>query len=116
MVGIMSMTAVHMQGHGASLSIIGFTISLHVAGMYALSPLFGILTDRVGRGVTIGAGFTMLAASALLLTLWPEPQWSVITSLVLLGLGWNSAWWVLQPCLTTPPPPITAPTPRDVPT
>ncbi len=91
MVGIMSMTAVHMQGHGASLSIIGFTISLHVAGMYALSPLFGILTDRVGRGVTIGAGFTMLAASALLLTLWPEPQWSVITSLVLLGLGWNSA-------------------------
>ncbi len=91
MVGIMSMTAVHMQGHGASLTIIGFTISLHVAGMYALSPLFGILTDRVGRGVTIGAGFTMLAASALLLVIWPEPQWSVITSLVLLGLGWNSA-------------------------
>lgn len=91
MVGIMSMTAVHMQGHGASLTIIGFTISLHVAGMYALSPLFGILTDRVGRGVTIGAGFAMLAASALLLVIWPEPQWSVIASLVLLGLGWNSA-------------------------
>ncbi|WJY93245.1 Major Facilitator Superfamily protein [Corynebacterium faecale] len=91
MVGIMSMTAVHMQGHGASLTIIGFTISLHVAGMYALSPLFGILTDRVGRGVTIGTGFAMLATSALLLVIWPEPQWSVIASLVLLGLGWNSA-------------------------
>lgn len=91
MVGIMSMTAVHMQGHGAGLTIIGFTISLHVAGMYALSPLFGILTDRAGRGVTIGLGFGMLAASALLLVFWPEPQWSVIASLVLLGLGWNSA-------------------------
>ncbi len=91
MVGIMSMAAVHMQGHGAGLTIIGFTISLHVAGMYALSPLFGFLTDKAGRGATIGLGFSMLAASALLLVMWPEPQWSMITAMILLGLGWNSA-------------------------
>lgn len=53
MVGLMSMAAIHMQGHGASLTIIGFTISLHVAGMYALSPVFGLLTDKLGRNVTI---------------------------------------------------------------
>ncbi len=90
MVGLMSMAAVHMQGHGAGLTIIGFTISLHVAGMYALSPLFGTLTDKLGRNVTIFLGFAMLVASAAVLVLWPEPQWSVITSMILLGLGWNS--------------------------
>ena len=91
MVGLMSMAAIHMQGHGAGLTIIGFTISLHVAGMYALSPVFGLLTDKLGRNFTIYSGFAMLAASAAFLVIWPEPQWAMITSMILLGLGWNSA-------------------------
>ena len=49
MVAVMAMTPVHLLHHGASLTIIGLTISLHVAGMFALSPVFGILADRVGR-------------------------------------------------------------------
>src|SRR5690606_32531574 len=53
MVGIMSMTPVHLDEHGATLVIIGVTISLHVAGMFALSPVFGILADRLGRVPTI---------------------------------------------------------------
>ncbi|ANE04972.1 MFS transporter [Corynebacterium crudilactis] len=91
MVGLMSMAAIHMQGHGAGLTIIGFTISLHIAGMYALSPVFGLLTDKFGRNFTIFSGFAMLAASAALLLIWPEPQWAMIASMILLGLGWNSA-------------------------
>lgn len=91
MVALMSMAAVHMAGHGAGLTLIGFTISLHVAGMYAFSPVFGALTDALGRSATLGLGFLMIAASAVFLIVWPEPQWSVITAMILLGLGWNSA-------------------------
>ncbi|ALC06877.1 ABC transporter permease [Corynebacterium deserti GIMN1.010] len=91
MVGLMSMAAVHMQSHGAALTLIGFTISLHVAAMYALSPVFGLITDKFGRNVTIFSGYGMLAASAAVLIFWPEAQWAVITSMILLGLGWNSA-------------------------
>ncbi|MHB1235735.1 MAG: MFS transporter, partial [Microbacteriaceae bacterium] len=49
MVALMSMAPVHLREHGATLSVIGLTISLHVAGMYALSPVFGWLADRAGR-------------------------------------------------------------------
>src|SRR5882757_10686602 len=35
MVSLMAMTPVHMQEHGATLTIVGLTISLHIAGMYA---------------------------------------------------------------------------------
>ena len=41
----MSMTSVHLRHHGASLTIVGFVISAHVAGMYALSPVMGWLAD-----------------------------------------------------------------------
>ncbi|MEL0149459.1 MAG: MFS transporter, partial [Pontimonas sp.] len=34
MVSVMAMTPVHLVNHGASLAIVGFTISLHIAGMY----------------------------------------------------------------------------------
>ena len=63
MVSVMAMTPVHLLHHGASLTIIGLTISLHVAGMFALSPVFGILADRVGRVATILLGQVLLAAA-----------------------------------------------------
>jgi MFS family permease len=78
MVGVMSMTPLHLQelvagpghaGHAAGgdvLVIIGFTISLHIAGMFALSPVMGWLTDKAGRTETIIIGFaTMIAAVAV---------------------------------------------------
>ncbi|MGH3479606.1 MAG: MFS transporter, partial [Nocardioidaceae bacterium] len=49
MVGLMSLTPVHMDHGGASLQLVGLVISLHIAAMYALSPLFGVLADRIGR-------------------------------------------------------------------
>ena len=63
MVAVMSMTPVYMHHGGAELSVVGFVISLHVAGMYALSPLFGVLADRVGpvRVLTLGAGLLIVA-------------------------------------------------------
>jgi len=53
MVAVMSMTPVHMKDMGFSLVIVGFTISLHVAGMWAFSPIFGWLSDKVGKVTTI---------------------------------------------------------------
>ena len=56
MVSVMSMTPVHMKDHGATLVLVGFTISLHIAGMYAFSPIFGWLSDRIGKLPTILLG------------------------------------------------------------
>ncbi len=53
---VMSMTPVHMGHGGATLQLVGLVISLHVAGMYALSPVFGWLADRVGPQPVLGAG------------------------------------------------------------
>ncbi|GED00051.1 MFS transporter [Kocuria varians] len=91
MVSVMSMTPVHLTTHGATLTVVGLTMSLHVAGMYALSPVFGWLADRTGRATTVLVGQVLLAA-ALLLTWWgAESQPLVLTALILLGLGWSAS-------------------------
>lgn len=91
MVSIMAMTPVHMTSHGASLTIVGFTISLHIAGMYALSPVFGWASDRFGRITVILAGQAMFAASIVLIGAFPDGTLSVTVALVLLGLGWSAS-------------------------
>lgn len=91
MVALMSMTPVHLREHGASLTIVGLTISLHVAGMYALSPVFGWLADRIGRRSTILLGQAMLLASLLLAWGAADSRPAVTVSLILLGLGWSAS-------------------------
>lgn len=91
MVSVMAMTPVHLTAHGASLVIVGFTISLHIAGMYALSPVFGILADRVGRRSTVLLGQGMLAASLLMTGFGAENEGWVVAGLILLGLGWSAS-------------------------
>ncbi|MBA4248946.1 MAG: MFS transporter [Microbacterium sp.] len=91
MVAVMAMTPVHLTAHGASLVIVGFTISLHIAGMYALSPVFGIVADRVGRRATILMGQGMLAASLLMTGFGAESQGWVVAGLIFLGLGWSAS-------------------------
>jgi MFS family permease len=90
MVAIMVMTPVHLEHHGASLQIVGLTISLHIAGMYAFSPLVGRLADRVGRRPTLAAGLLQLVAAALLAA-FAAPTGSAWfqAGLVLLGTGWS---------------------------
>lgn len=91
MVSVMAMTPVHLMHQGATLTIIGLTISLHIAGMYALSPVFGILADRAGRVVTVLIGQGLLAASLLIAALGQDSAPAVTVSLVLLGLGWSAS-------------------------
>lgn len=91
MVAVMSMTPVHLTSHGATLSIVGLTISLHVAGMYALSPVFGWLADKIGRAQTVLLGQAMFAVSLLLTFFGAESQSLVLVALILLGLGWSAS-------------------------
>ncbi|MFI6576264.1 MFS transporter [Nocardiopsis sp. NPDC050513] len=89
MVAVMTMTPVHMAHHGAALTVVGLTISLHIAGMYALSPLVGWLTDRVGRVPVLLAGQGVLLAAAAIAGTAGHDEVRVTLGLVLLGLGWS---------------------------
>ncbi|MDN3496600.1 MFS transporter [Planococcus sp. APC 4015] len=91
MVAVMAMTPVHLLHHGATLTIVGLTISLHIAGMYALSPVFGILADRLGRLATILLGQALLLASLVTAWLGAEDTTAVTVALILLGLGWSAS-------------------------
>lgn len=92
MIGLMSMTPVHLDHGGATLSVVGLVISLHIAGMYALSPVFGWLSDRLGRGsVLVGSAAMLLAAGALCAAAGPRDTVLITVGLVLLGLGWSAA-------------------------
>ena len=91
MVSVMSMTPVHLTGQGASLVVVGFTISLHIAGMYALSPLFGWASDRLGRIQTLLMGQMLFAVAIIVVALGASSNAAVAVGLVLLGLGWSAS-------------------------
>jgi MFS family permease len=91
MVAIMAMTPVHLTEHGASLTLVGITISLHVAGMFALSPVFGILADRFGRVQTVLLGQVLLALGLVATALGADDHFWVTVGLALVGLGWSAA-------------------------
>ena len=94
MIGVMAMTPVHIKGAGHdaahTLGIVGIVLSFHIAGMYAFSPVFGWLTDRVGRRPVIFSGIALLlAASALAGTAEHETS-RLAAGLMVLGLGWSA--------------------------
>ena len=108
MAAVMSMTPLHLQlltegpladmpsghAHAAStdvLVLIGFTISLHIAGMYALSPVMGWLTDKTGRLPVILLGHGLILLSVLVAGFGQAEPALVTVGLVLLGLGWSAA-------------------------
>lgn len=93
MVGVMSMTPVQLRGHGHGLEIVGLVISLHILGMFALSPVFGWLADRIGAIRVSGIGLAVLLVAVLLgLVAAASGRLAFTTvALVLLGLGWSAS-------------------------
>jgi MFS family permease len=91
MVSVMSMTPAHLSSQGHSLSDVGLTISLHVAGMYALSPLFGWLSDRFGPRRIIVLGLSIFVLSLGFAGYGHQDFAMVLIGLWLLGLGWSAA-------------------------
>jgi len=93
MVLIMAMTPIFLRNGGARLGIVGIVISAHTLGMFALSPLTGILGDRFGRPQVAAAGMGVVLMSVTLAGLAPaDATATLILALFLLGLGWNFAF------------------------
>jgi MFS family permease len=90
MIMVMVMTPVHMAHVDVTLQLIGLVISVHVAGMYAFSPLVGSAVDRFGRVPMIIAGAMILAASCVISGLARADNAVILgIGLFLLGLGWS---------------------------
>lgn len=93
MVSVMVMTPIHMKHGHAELEVIGFVISMHIAGMFALSPLVGWAVDRLGAPAVAGfGGFVLIGASVL--SALSASGWSVLLliALTVLGFGWSCAF------------------------
>jgi MFS family permease len=94
MVGVMAMTPVHIKGAGHdaahTLGIVGLVLSFHIAGMYAFSPVFGWLTDRLGRRPVIFAGIGLLLAACALAGTAGHDTSRLAAALMVLGLGWSA--------------------------
>ncbi|WP_226913434.1 MFS transporter [Gephyromycinifex aptenodytis] len=111
MVAVMSMTPLHLahHAHGGSdadtLTLIGLTISLHIAGMYALSPLMGAFTDRLGPRVVALGGLAVVALAAVMTGFGSAHVPLVTAGLVVLGLGWSATTVAGATLLTTSLPP-----------
>ena len=91
MVSVMAMTPVHLEHMGYDIVVVGFTISLHIAGMYALSPLMGYLADKFGKLQTIFLGQVLFVAALLFAGIGHADRVMVTIGLTLLGLGWSAA-------------------------
>ncbi len=89
MVTIMSLTPVHMVNHGHSLTLVGFTISLHTLGMFGFSPVPGWLSDRWGTRPTMMIGWGINLAALACGILGADSVGVVMVGLFLLGLGWS---------------------------
>jgi len=93
MVAVMAMTPIHIK-HGMHdpdqvTTIVGIVLSLHIAGMYALSPVAGILADKWGHRQVILMGIGLLLLACATAGTAGHNHTQLAAGLVLLGLGWS---------------------------
>jgi MFS family permease len=90
MVSVMVMTPIHMKHGHAELEVIGFVISIHILGMFALSPIVGLAVDRFGGQRVAMTGGVILTLAAVLASR-SQAGWSglLLAALFLLGVGWS---------------------------
>ena len=90
MVLIMTMTPVHIRRAGEGLGIVGLVIGAHTFGMFALSPVTGLLADRLGGlPVMIGGQGLLVVSAGMAATAGGQDRGMLVASLFLLGFGWN---------------------------
>ncbi|WP_188733453.1 MFS transporter [Oceanobacillus neutriphilus] len=90
MIGVMTMTPVHIQHGGHGLSASGIVIAVHVAGMYLPSMLTGTLIEKFGANrVALLSGITLLLAAIIGFVAPVNSIFLLSIALFLLGLGWN---------------------------
>lgn len=90
MVSLMVMTPLHMRHGDAELTLIGLVISIHILGMFALSPVVGLAADRFGPVRVAQVGSLILIVAAVMGAFASEGFSIPLTlALFLLGLGWS---------------------------
>jgi MFS family permease len=91
MVTFMSVIPVVLHSHGTGALTVSIVVSLHLAGMFAFSPLIGTALDRWGRRTGLVGGSVVCGGGALLaLAEGTIPLPSL--GLLLIGVGWSAAY------------------------
>lgn len=90
MVALMAMAPLHITHTGGSNELVGVTLSLHIAGMYVLSPLFGWMATRIGRIPVVMLGWAILLLSIGFAYVADISHLVMQIAMVLLGVGWGA--------------------------
>jgi MFS family permease len=91
MVAVMGVTPVALEHHHSSSAVVSSVISLHIAGMWAFSPVIGAALDRFGRRPGLIAGGAVSLSGALLAATDAGPG-LVAVGLFAIGLGWSATF------------------------
>lgn len=91
MVAVMTMAPLHLRHDGAGLGVIGLVVSVHIAGMFAPSPLSGRLAELAGSRATATAALVVLVGACLWASLAEPDALQLGGAMLLLGIGWNVA-------------------------
>ncbi len=89
---LMTMAPLQMMGSGGSLAGLGAMMGAHNLGMFALSPVVGMLCDRFGERPIIALGGATLVAAGVLAAFGPGRGLELGIALYLVGLGWSLAF------------------------
>ncbi len=85
---MMSIVSLHMTHNSHTLDAVGSVISLHVLGMFAFSPVWGALADRMNKRVLVLIGAIVLMTGCVLGPISNELI-PIEVALFLVGLGWS---------------------------
>jgi MFS family permease len=91
MVTFMSVIPVVLHSHHAGELTVSVVVSLHLAGMFALSSVIGGALDRWGRRAGLAGGLG-LSAVGVLLSLGQGATVLPAAGLVLIGIGWSMGY------------------------
>jgi len=100
MILIMTMTPVYIRQGGQGMDTVGIVFASHTFGMFAMSPVAGLLSDRFGRvSMIVAASVVLVAAGLLAAAADPASPWLAV-ALFLLGLGWCFSFVAASALLT----------------
>jgi MFS family permease len=85
---MMSIVSLHMTHHAHTLDAVGAVISLHVLGMFAFSPVWGALADRMSKRFLVLIGALVLMFGCVLGPISNELI-PIEVALFFVGLGWS---------------------------
>jgi MFS family permease len=89
MVSVMTMAPMQLMHNGNGLGVIGLVVSVHIAGMFAPSPVSAWLTNRLGSMVAAATAAVLLVGACSLAAIATHSSGTLTIAMVLLGVGWN---------------------------